>query len=263
MKTGYLQDPHDPRDRNFEQVLGVKASAKPPAKCSLLFEHYDKMLVQSAESCVGFSIAEALYAIWKLKNPNKQPQLASPLFIWWNSRKTHGAEHIDSGTYIRQAIRQLSKVGFCQDRVYPGTDGNDLHDFDQQPPRLAFRQAFDQRLTSAEYYRITSENDARILSWKQALAAGNPIVFGVPVSNAFLEWKGGREPAPMPVSDADVVGGHAMCALGYDELGVCGPQTWGSEWGRAGWFYLSWDYITQWMMDAWVLQVNQYFSEGA
>jgi hypothetical protein len=258
--TGYVRDLPDVRDRVFER-LPVLGATEPPAEHHELATMFDILLEQKAESCVGFSLSEALYAGWRASGI-ETPFLASPLFIWWCSRHTHGSEFNNAGTYIRTALKQMRELGFCPDVTYPGTGGADLRGYNQRPSRLAFQKAIDQRLSDLEYYRVTGLGDERVLSWKRAISSGHPVVVGVPIERAFFKWDGvGYIKSPM--LDSQLVDGHAMCALGYTEQGVYGPQTWGRSWGQRGWFRLSWQYILDWALDQWAIKTPQYFSEAA
>lgn len=260
LQTGYIQDLPDRRDRALEKTQIVLGALRPPSRYTLMAESFDIHMMQTAESCVGFSLAEALYAAWRARGIER-PKLASPGFIWWNSRKTHDAERLNSGTYIRMALRQMKAIGFCSNEVWPSTNGEDMWHFAEKPSIAAFRGAFDQRLDELEYYRVTGLGDSRVNSWKLALSRNNPVVFGIPIGRSFLEWDGkGVIDSP---DDAAIAGGHAMCALGYDELGPYGPQTWAPSWGRDGWWHLSWNYIRERGLDQWAINAPQYFSEAS
>lgn len=256
-KLGYLQDPRDPRDFVFDGSLAARPS---PVAYEELANGFDRLLVQQAQSCVGFSIAEALYAAWRYQGI-EQPKLASALFIWWNSRQQHACQTIDSGTYIRVAMKQLSRLGFCAEENWPSLNGQDAQNFDVKPPHLAYRAAIDQQMSSMEFYRIDQTGDARVEAWKAALSSGHPIVFGMPVRTSYLSLGQHDVYGGLLASMGQVVGGHAQCALGYDQAGPYGPGTWGPDWGNHGWWHLSWDHISVNAIDQWAIRVPQYFSE--
>lgn len=257
--TGYVQDLPDARDRLVEGNITLFGSESPPDEFHDLAEVFGIHVEQDGESCVGFSILEALYASWRAQGI-VDPKLASALFIWFNSRKTHGDETNNSGTYIRMAFRQMQRLGFCSESEWPSLDGKDLQRFAVQPPRAAYRAAYDQKMTDLEYYRVKGLGQERELSWKRALSTKHPIVFGVPIERSFFDYRGDGY-IPLPDINAPIVGGHAMCALGYDATGVYGPQTWRKSWGRNGWFYMTWEYIREAALDQWAVKAPQYFSE--
>lgn len=251
---GYLVDPEDDRDFLVERML--MGTAAVPERCGTLADGFDKTLVQHAESCTGFAIAAGLYASW-VAGGVRSPQLASALFIWWNSRKQHGAESLNMGTYIRVAFKQLRTIGFCPESAWKSLNGYDFSNCDVQPPRSAFRAAYDQRMTDLEFYRIGSTGDERVAAWKTALSQECPVVFGMPVARNYITLK---EHDAFEANEGDIIGGHAQCALGYDAKGPFGPGTWGSDFGNDGWWHLSWDFVIANAMDQWAFRAPQYFS---
>lgn len=263
--TGYLRDLPDNRDQSFESSSPARAGVPPP-ESDVLGRSFDISIEQQAESCVGFAITNCLYAAWRHQGAKSAADeglnLASPLFIWWASRQSHGAQDVNQGTYIRNAIKSLSQLGFCPNEKWDSMYGKDSWEFATKPSRKAFRAAMDQQLTTLEYYRVTGLGNSRVESWKQALSQGHPIIAGIPVTREFQAHRG-HGLIQSPPTDAKMVGGHALAFLDYDEDGVKGPNTWGRGWGDNGWFHISWQYITEWAMDQWAFRVPQYFSEQA
>lgn len=103
---------------------------------------------------------------------------------------------------------------------------------------------------------------------KAAIAAGFLVGYGFTVytyfmtqdmaTNAFLNLPGAGE---------QIEGGHAVCLCGYDDNKVnpFNPSSkgaflvrnsWGTDWGLAGYFWVSYDYIknTSLANDFWVIQ---------
>jgi hypothetical protein len=257
LPTGYIQDLPDPRDIPSKGAFG---SGWAPVMSVRLANMFDRLLVQSAESCVGFSCAEALYASWRAAGL-QTPELASPLFIWSNARRIHGDQRNNTGTYLRTAFQQMRKVGVCPESVWTSEHGDDLRKFGLTPSQVAYQAAYDQRLHDLAYYRIVETGEERVLAWKRAIHGMSPVVFGIPITPAFLEVSG-TGVIPSPSVAAPKIGGHAMCALGYDERGVFGPNTWGIDWGNGGWFHLSWKYVMDWSIDQWAFKAPPpYFSD--
>jgi hypothetical protein len=252
--TGYFQDIQDDRDFTFGSLEKPKQL---PKKASALASTFDVLPpAQTGESCVGFSISTALVAVRKHRaKKNADPitllDWPSPRFIWWASRYTHHAAQLNTGTFMRSAIKQIGALGVAPERTCPSFDGQDGLLFGRRPSATAFYHAADTR-PALRYYRIDGVGDVRIAHWAAALSSGKPVVFGVPVDKGFFDWQGG-EPLEPP-NPLEVVGGHAMCALAYDEKGVYGPNSYGVEWGNDGWFHLSWAYIGEAALDQWVLE---------
>jgi C1A family cysteine protease len=81
---------------------------------------------------------------------------------------------------------------------------------------------------------------------KGCLASGYPFVFGFTVYDSFESQQVATTGvAPMPQSGEQVVGGHAVLAVGYDD----GQQrfivrnSWGTGWGMQGYFTLPYAYL--------------------
>src|SRR5690349_4859686 len=121
---GYLADHEDSRDFAVENML-MGVGELPDEYNALATAFGQVLLTQEAQSCVGFSLAEALYAAHRLQGVYA-PLLASPLFIWWNARKQHMAQDLDLGTYIRVAVKQMAALGFCPEGEWPTLGGGDL-----------------------------------------------------------------------------------------------------------------------------------------
>ncbi|MBC7474337.1 MAG: C1 family peptidase, partial [Candidatus Sericytochromatia bacterium] len=79
---------------------------------------------------------------------------------------------------------------------------------------------------------------------KDNLDKKNPVVFGIRVYDSFMKSKGGIIPTPNPKTEK-LLGGHAVCAVGYDDTkGVLIMRnSWGTTWGDKGYFYLPYSYF--------------------
>ncbi len=94
------------------------------------------------------------------------------------------------------------------------------------------------------YQRVTRS----LPQLKGCLAEGFPFVFGFTVYESFEsdEVRAGGV-VPMPSSGEQVLGGHAVLAVGYDD----GTQrflvrnSWGTEWGQHGHFTMPYAYLTE------------------
>jgi hypothetical protein len=87
----------------------------------------------------------------------------------------------------------------------------------------------------------------KLESWKQALAEGKPIVFGIQMFDGFdsCGTRGGVLEMPAPGDLAHGARGvHAMCAVGYNESEkvFIVRNCWGPDWGDGGYCYLPYDY---------------------
>lgn len=232
-RLGYLPDLPDERDLDFG-ALSLSIGSTPSSADVLSSLLGDLILDQSiTNSCVAHAIAYATYVCHR-KAGNPTPKLLSRLFLYWATRKRHGAENIDGGTYIREAMKALATLGFCPEKDWPFDPG----EVNAQPAWNAFRMASDQKMPIG-YFRISSIGDQRVEDVRRALANGDPVVFGTEVGEEFVTDTTRRIFDPPESS----VGGHAMCLLEYDPISFRGPQSWGRSAHDNGWFALSPEYI--------------------
>lgn len=236
---GYVPNRADARDAAF----GVDADlvAEVPEAFALLPDDAVPMIVQAAQSCVGFSVGGIIHDMWIAEDPVRWSPLdlmPSPSFIWRASRLRHEAEEENVGTYLRTAFQALRKVGYCQEYKWRSLDGKDLELFDKQPATLAFHAASDQKMTSLSYTHVLETGARRVDAVKRALASRRGIVIGMMVDSAFMRWNGVG--TIDPPKGSDLVGGHAMRATRYDSEGLWLPGTWGPLYGAGGWHHISW-----------------------
>jgi C1A family cysteine protease len=83
---------------------------------------------------------------------------------------------------------------------------------------------------------------------KACLAAGYPFVFGFTVYESFEGPQVAQTgDVPMPAPGEQVMGGHAVVAVGYDEASsrFVVRNSWGTGWGKQGYFTMPYAYLTQ------------------
>ena len=58
---------------------------------------------------------------------------------------------------------------------------------------------------------------------------------------------------PMPQSNEQCIGGHAVCVVGYDNSKqmFLVRNSWGSGWGDKGYFYIAYEYFKSYASDCW------------
>lgn len=80
---------------------------------------------------------------------------------------------------------------------------------------------------------------------RQCLAEGYPFVFGFSVYTAFESVAVARTGRlSLPKRGEKNMGGHAVCAVGYDdrEKRLLVRNSWGAHWGMQGYFTMPYDY---------------------
>lgn len=187
-------------------------------------------------SCVASAVASA-YEFW-LKKATKQDHRISRLFVYYNARWRDGSQDEDDGSVIQHAMDGLASFGACSDRLWPFDEARVL----QRPGTDAYRDAAPFRVQDMQQVPLKLE------TWKQALAEGKPIVFGIALFDSFdaCSENGGVVPMPTPGDVARAThSGHSMCAVGYSdaEKVFIVRNSWGPDWGDGGYCYMPYSYL--------------------
>lgn len=232
---GWRKDTPDPRD-----ALKLFAAQRPelyqeplPAAVTLKDQFQPCYNQGETSSCVGNSSAGAIeFLMAKDGCPIVSP---SRLFIYWNARVISGDTAADNGCMIRDAIKSLKALGYPREAVWPFAEDKVLN----EPPQEAFTEAGDHQITNA--FKLVSPRD-----YKVCLASGYPFVFGMMVFAPFEGEEVGRTGiVPMPTPHDQMMGGHAVLCVGYDENArtYLVRNSWGDDWGQGGYFTLPYDYM--------------------
>lgn len=176
----------------------------------------------------------------------------SRLYIYYNERVIEGTLNTDSGAMIRDGIKSVGQQGACHENLWP----YDISQFAVKPPDPAYADA--KKHVAVSYQRV-----ARTLAqMKGCIAAGYPFVFGFSVYASFESQQVAQSGhAPMPASGEQMLGGHCVVAVGYDDANqwwIC-RNSWGTGWGMQGYFTLPYAYLTQGNLssDFWTIRVAQ------
>jgi C1A family cysteine protease len=197
-------------------------------------------------SCTGNAATTALEIA--LNTPTQY----SRLMAYYNARLLEGSVRYDSGAYIRDVIKGIKMYGVSQERLWP----YNISRFAIKPPAAAYKDAISVMPKIGTYERLTTLDDI-----KTALAAGLPAVFGFSVPAYFV----GAEVAKtgwvrLPTRSDNMIGGHAVTAIGYDERApdpyVWVRNSWGARWGINGNFKMPYGWFTNNLRlvdDIWVI----------
>lgn len=255
-RFGWLPDDKDVRDISFAGGRYLGTTTAPPHAASLS-EHVSEVLDQGQiQSCVANSVAQAV-RVCHSDAGIPHPELTSRLFLYWNARHYADVADVDQGSRIRDAIRSLSKLGYCREAYWPYAEAK----WAERPSWRAYQAASDQRIHVA-YYRIDSSGDAKVNDVKLAISSGHPVVFGSPVTQAFVEGDTSELDSP---SFDHVVGNHAMLLTEYNGDWFGGPNSWGQGWANEnGWFAMSANHL-KWeaVIDIWAITAAPAYSGAA
>jgi len=193
-------------------------------------------------SVVGFAVAAAMeYQIFK--KTNKQVPV-SPRYIYYVARKKEGTSKSDSGALMADAIKALTVDGAVAEEAWPYKPG----EFADEPPKT---------VANAERYRPTATQSLKSINdVKAALQKYGPVVAGIALYNSgesVSAARTGHIPDPSPKDS--VVGGFAICIVGYDDKNrvLKFKNSWGAGWGDHGYGYISYSYFEKLSDDNWVI----------
>jgi C1A family cysteine protease len=200
-------------------------------------------------SCTANAIAGALEFLEK-KNKVSFVDM-SRLFIYYNERVIEHSVDSDSGAMIRDGIKSLKKQGVCSEKSWPYV----ISKFSVKPSTVCYKEALNHHITS--YHRITTFNDMR-----QCIAEGFPFVFGFTVYESFeLQTVAKTGIVNMPKSNEQVLGGHAVLAVGYNDKDkrFIVRNSWGTSWGIKGYFTMPYDYLSDRNLsdDFWTIRAGE------
>jgi C1A family cysteine protease len=183
-----------------------------------------------------------------LINFEKEHQLdLSRLFVYYNARLIEDAVQQDVGAYVRDVVKALKQYGVCAESVWP----YNIDKFAAEPTPESYTDA--RSRTIKNYYRISGLPGAL-----DALNNNWPVLFGMEVYPEFDDITTADPVLQMPNKDAEPIGGHAMCLVGYDldKKLVIARNSFGPNWADHGYCYIPFDYVTNEFVDMWVFDID-------
>ena len=246
----YRRDPRDQRD--FILTGDIKNILEAESNLPERVDHTSGMSVVKDQgqlgSCVGFAVAamkewqekfEHEEEIAKGKRGRPKIYDYSESWLYWNSKKIDPWPG-EEGTSIRYAMKVLQKIGVPTEKGWPYKDVGDVGE-PEKWANLVARWALIE-----SYQRIDTLTGLRL-----ALING-PVPIGIP---CFYEifFVGSDGYVPYPTDPDKIYGGHAVCAVSYNNKTqlIKFKNSWGKGWGANGYGYLPYKYIDDFLWDAW------------
>lgn len=188
-------------------------------------------------TCVSFASVSGMKEYQEMLDYAKFIEL-SPRFIYSECKKIDGMPNSE-GTTLRAAMQVLNKKGVCQEKFWPYQP----HQIDKAKTGFA---ANAKKFQIKTYARILNLSELRL-----NLVTFGPCIIGVEVFEGMMTTKTGI--VPMPKKNERVLGGHAICPVGYDDVKklIKFKNSWSDKWGKKGFGFLPYAYIEKYMMDAW------------
>lgn len=242
------KDKHDPRDHHYGMYKAIAHASELPTSVDLRDKAATIPFFDQGQlgSCTANAICFLKEYNDHIGNTQEEGEFfyLSRLFLYWHERSYEGTTTQDSGAFIRDGFKTLSKIGVCGESFFP----YDISTFTNTPSTDAEENA--KLHTISQYYRLIGPTMI-----KQSLANdGLPVVIGIDVYESFESAEVARTGiVPMPdTSKEQLLGGHAVCVVGYREDGYfIVRNSWGEGWGDKGYFYLPEEFFDHYVSDCW------------
>lgn len=239
---GWIPDVKDDNDWKLSDHLSLPL-ARTPKGSNRKYAPWHKN--QGAiGSCTGFGTTRAMRSA--LVKAGLSDIDLSELMAYYNGRLGMGTVASDSGASIRESIKAAVKYGVAAQNLWP----YNISVFTQAPSPEAYTDGLNHIVL--DYYTVDNNPDAI----NAALAAGFVITLGIPVYKSFEVAPLGD--VPMPIQGEPLMGGHNIVLDEWDDsVARYGfPNSWG-EWGAGGFGTISYDYITRYAADLWVVRATR------
>jgi C1A family cysteine protease len=185
----------------------------------------------------------------------------SRLFLYYCERELQKTISIDSGATLFDGIKSLQKNGVCLERLWPYI----ISKFAVKPPDNCFKDALNHqalKVRNINSSSLTAMKNCLVCGLSQNPPIGLPFTIGFQVYESFESIQVSRNGiVPMPKPGEQVLGGHAVCVVGYDDSKgyFIVRNSWGSRWGIKGYFYIPYAYLTNPKLatDAWTITLME------
>ena len=244
---GWTRDLPDNRDHLYVASPQILANLPPSVdlrpQCPPVYDQ------GQLGSCTSNAIAGAV-EFDLIKEQQKRIFVPSRLFLYYNERVIEGTQDTDSGAEIRDGIKSVASQGDCPEDLWP----YDITKFAVKPPAQCYQSA--KQYEAVKYQRLQQD----LNQLKGCLASGYPFVFGFTVYSSFESQQVATTGhASMPQPGEEVVGGHAVVAIGFDDSQqwFLVRNSWGTSWGVKGYFTMPYTYLLDQNLssDFWTISV--------
>jgi C1A family cysteine protease len=191
---------------------------------------YDQADLGSCTANAGAALAEFLTK--KAKLPDFIP---SRLAIYFWERVDDGDVNEDAGSSLHECMHVLTSKGAPHESIWP----YNISKFKVKPPSNVVADGAKHKVGQA--LSITQD----LFHLKSCLAEGYPFIFGFTVYESFESDTVAKTGImPMPKAGEQIMGGHAVMAVGYDDVKQMFKvrNSWGN-WGLNGYFWMPYSFI--------------------
>ena len=185
---------------------------------------------RQTQSCVANAVVGSLELLQRKEKHSSQD--LSRMFVYYNSRKLHGYEGRDDGTYVHTAMAAIMAYGICEERLWPFVEVN----VNEKPTDACF--------ANAENYRgVEFAEVAKGTPLTHVLARGLPLVMAVKLPREAYDIAHKTGVMQLPEGGggtAHTHGNHSMTVVGYDleQKAYLVRNSWGQGWAQGGYFWM-------------------------
>lgn len=223
----------DPRDHIYKPSMpGLPTQVAPLGSKTRVHDQ------GQTSSCTGHAATAMLETRLGLTGDSGQ---LSRLFPYYLGREAIGETAQDAGAYNRDVIKSMMKAGVPRETLWRFSATN----VTKRPSVNAYHDAELQR-QRVEAMKLVYERVTSLDALLDALARGNPVMFGFLAYAPIFDLNGTNHVLPLPGAGEQPVGGHAVMADGFimSERVVWVQNSWGTAWGKRGYFKMPFEWFT-------------------
>lgn len=193
-------------------------------------------------SCTAFALTAAVAYLHGF--------VGSQLWLYYKERLLEGSTNEDVGAAISDGIRVLASEGLPPLKEWAYNEDK----YAKAPPAMVDEDAGKTLITS--FAPLKSSAD-----YLNCLQNGFPFVVGIMLYEGFESNETAASGlVSMPKPHEKLIGGHAICVVGYTDDGYyLVRNSWGPDWGIGGYFLLPEAYLEDASLatDAWVIKADR------
>jgi len=242
-----VQPEVDLRPKFFELELGVKNQGHRPS-CAV-FAIVSALEFQNAELTGKVEKFSEEYLIWAARKTVQR--LPAPGAV----QSSSSDEEQDEGFALSEVVSALRAYGIPLQTSMPNTFGKRIESIEDPPPEVVQEARSHERVF---VHQLPGRDGAtRLNNIVQTLNAGLPVPIGIywPVARVVNGYLGMQKGAPDR--------GHAITLVGYksvtgriEDAYFIFKNSWGPNWGQGGYGTVTYSYLSNYLHDAVLLEVQ-------
>jgi C1A family cysteine protease len=253
-KLNFTSSPKDSRDYIISTVLSTSTGS-----CDLSSGCTSVKNQGSIGSCTAHASIALLECNLKRFASDTRNDVFSELFTYYVTRVNvaKGSAIEDKGAYLRDTLTSLVRYGSCLEGSCPYL----IQDYSNVPSTGAYQEALNYQVLTYLSIPVGTtlvERQTCLTTLKGILQNGYPFVGGFTCYSNLYSGQSGN--VPLPVSNSTIIGGHAVCFVGYDDTKQVFKfkNSWGSSWGDNGYGYLPYQYLLSGnVADLWTIYTQE------